>query len=236
LVSGVEDDGGSGSGIESQQALTAASLLQFLSRDDVHRLEQYGRNLVEYSLVLDIVPALASLFLARRMPEVRLSSLQCAILVAVGCQHRSFDEVAADFNAPASQLLALFNKAMHKLANHCKTLLERQVEDEEEEQGLSNRKVKSGEVLAGGKFVKDSLLTEQNAAGQKVNKKLTEQRKELLASLKQDKFAVAPSGEEFAAALGGATPHPGSVSVKKRSLGEEEATGGEKKGGKKQKW
>eukprot|EP00435_Cladocopium_sp_Y103_P027438 s3740_g6.t1 len=175
------------SAIESQQPLTAASLLQFLSRDDIHRLEQYGRNLVEYGLILDVVPMLASLYMSRRMPSVRLSSLQGAILLAVGCQHRTFDEVSQEFNAPASQLLALFNKGMHKLSNHCKTLLEQQVEEEGEAEGLSTRAMKSGQVVQGGAFVKDSLKSEQQVAGQKVNKKLEEKRKELLSTLTEEK-------------------------------------------------
>jgi len=119
---------GSGQGaIESQAPLKASTLLQFLSRDDIHRIEQYGKNLVEYGLILDLVPAMATLYLGRRLPEVKLSPLQSAIMVAVGCQHRTFDQLAKEFEAPASQLLALFNKAMHKLANHFKSLLERQI-------------------------------------------------------------------------------------------------------------
>lgn len=203
------------SAIESQQPLTAASLLQFLSRDDIHRLEQYGRNLVEYGLILDVVPMLASLYMSRRMPSVRLSSLQGAILLAVGCQHRTFDEVSQEFNAPASQLLALFNKAMHKLSNHCKTLLEQQVEEEGEAEGLSTRAMKSGQVVQGGAFVKDSLKSEQQVARQKVNKKLEEKRKELLSTLTEEKFAIAPSTEDVSEALQGSAPS-GTVSVKKK--------------------
>merc|ERR1711939_964444 len=122
---------------ESQVPLTAASLLQFLSRDDAHRLEKYGRNLVDYALVMDIVPTLATLFLGRRMPGVHLSQAQCAMMVAVGCQHRTFDEVAADLKAPASQLLALFNKAMHKLSNYCRDLLMRQIEEEDDQEAAA---------------------------------------------------------------------------------------------------
>eukprot|EP00930_Biecheleria_cincta_P035076 TRINITY_DN24156_c0_g1_i1.p1 TRINITY_DN24156_c0_g1~~TRINITY_DN24156_c0_g1_i1.p1 ORF type:complete len:1049 (-),score=208.79 TRINITY_DN24156_c0_g1_i1:193-3339(-) len=227
------------SSIETQQPLTASSLLQFLSRDDIHRLEQYGRNLSDYALILDIVPAMASLFLSRRMPEVKLSPLQCAILLAVGCQHRTFDEVAKDFNAPASQLLALFNKAMHKLSNHCRTLLEQQVEEEDEDSaGLSRSKrpLKSGEILEGGSFIKESLKAEQQAAGQKVNKKLDAKRQELLSSLGNE-FAVAPGGEDFEEALGGRVPTSGTLSVqKKRPQAEEDGDRPKKMGGgKKQK-
>lgn len=212
---------------ECQAPVTASSLLLFLSRDDVHRLEQYGRNLVEYALVLDIVPTLASLFLSRRMPEVRLSSLQCAILVAVGGQHKTFDQLASEFSVPTSQLLALFNKAMHKLANHCRTLLERQVE-EEEELTSSRGRLKSGEVMPGGSFIRESLQAEQQAMGHKVKQKLGAARQELLDTLVREEFAVAPNADELNDALGGAVPRPGIVSVK-RKLGSDGRGGSGKK-------
>lgn len=202
--------------VECQSPLTAATLLQFLSRDDIHRLEQYGRNLVEYALVLDIVPSLAALFLSRRMSGVRLSHLQCAILVAVGCQHHTFDQVAAEFHAPASQLLALFNKAMHKLSNYCRQLLEQQAEEEE---GMTDQgKLRSGQMAAGGSFVKETLKADQQAGARKTHKKLDAAREELLGSLTQD-LAVAPAEEDLRDALGGrgqALKSGGTISVRRK--------------------
>ncbi|CAK0794876.1 unnamed protein product [Prorocentrum cordatum] len=225
------DQAAAADSIECQAPLTASSLLQFLSHDDLHRLEQYGKNLVEYALVLDIVPTLAKLFLGRRIPEVRLSMLQCAILVAVGCQHKTFDRLSQELKVPASQLLALFNKAMHKLANHCRSLLEKQVE--EEEGGEAKRRLKSGEVMAGGEFVRESLKADQNAAAGKVKKKLDGAKQELLASL-SDEFAVAPGEQELREALGGQTVPKGSVSVKRKAAadgdeGADAAGGGRRK-------
>eukprot|EP00928_Gymnodinium_smaydae_P038712 TRINITY_DN26640_c0_g1_i1.p1 TRINITY_DN26640_c0_g1~~TRINITY_DN26640_c0_g1_i1.p1 ORF type:complete len:1041 (-),score=246.90 TRINITY_DN26640_c0_g1_i1:44-3166(-) len=208
---------------ESQAPLSAASLLQFLSRDDIHRLEQYGKNLVEYALILDLVPTLAALQLGRRLPAVRLSHLQCAILVAVGCQHRTFDEASVEFGAPASQLLALFNKAIHKLANHCRHLLEQQAEEEEGATfgGSSAAPMKSGQIMAGGEFVKASLKEDQQAAARKTNKKLDAARQDLLSSLTED-MAVAPDADELRAALGGRAPG-GSVAMPRKRGAEEQA-------------
>lgn len=218
--------------VESQAPLTAATLLQFLSRDDVHRLEQYGRNLVEYALVLDLVPALAQLFLGRRMPQVRLSHLQCAIMVALGCQHRTMDQIAADLGAQSSQLLSKFNQAMHKLANYCRGLLEKQVEEEDLEEvaaaggstgSSARRPMKSGEVIAGGQFVKESLKADQEAAAKKVNRKLDAARQELLSSLK-DEYSVAPGEGDFHEALGGRAPVGGSISVKRKKAADDDGT------------
>ena len=117
---------------------------------------------------------------------------------------------------------------MHKLSNHCKTLLERQVEEEGEAEGLSSRAMKSGQVVEGGAFVKDSLKSDQQAAGQKVNKKLEEKRKELLSTLTDERFAIAPSTEDFSEALGGSAPS-GTVSVKKKRPNDTGAAPGKKR-------
>lgn len=218
---------------ENAEPLVASSLLQFLSRDDIHRLEQYGRNLVEYQLIFDIVPTLSLLVLSRRFPQVHLSHLQNAILVAVGCQHKSIDQVAKEFNVKGSQLLALFNKAMHKLANACRTLLEQQVE--EEDGGLlqsgSAKVLKSGDLMSGGKIVKESLKKEQQATAKKANTNPNLIRENPLMEelMGKDEYRVLPDEEAFREALGGSKPS-GGVSVKgKRSAGDGEPSGAEAK-------
>merc|ERR1719491_103818 len=149
------------------------------------------------------------------------------LLRAVGLQHRSFDQVAADLKAPASQLLALFNKAMHKLSNFCNKLLVSQVEEEDDQDtaaatasGSAARKpLKSGEVMAGGKFVKESLKAEQRAEAKKIGAGLDAQKNELLSSLMKDEFAVAAKAEDFNEALGGRDPTSGSISVNRKREG-----------------
>jgi len=222
--------------VDNQMPLTAKSLLQFLSRDDIHRIEQYGKNMVEYGLILDLVPAVSSLFLSRRLPELRLSPLQCAVLIAVGCQHRTFDQLSKELEASPTQLLALFNKAMHKFANHFRTLLEKQEEAEEDEEAakdghdVARRPLQSGEMMPGGSFVKDSLKTEQQASGQKVNKKLAIARNQLLDSLGNE-FAVAPDEQELKKALRGQTPGSGGTVAVARKRSEQEGGGGGGGGG-----
>lgn len=224
--------------VDNQAPISPKTLLQFLSRDDIHRIQQYGKNLVEYGLILDLVPAVATLYLGRRLPAVHLSPLQSAIMVAVGCQHRTFDQLSKELNAPASQLLALFNKAMHKLANHFKTLLEQEVEDEEEalaaNEGTSVAKkaMGSGKVMPGGSFVKGTLKSEQQAEAKKVNKKLAAARNELVHSLKED-FAVAPGADDLRDALGGKAPK-GVLSVARKR--ESDTGEGSNPDRKKQKW
>merc|ERR1711957_68797 len=109
-----------------------------------------------------------------------------------------------------------FNKAMHKLANYCRTLLERQVEDEENLGVAAVGTMKRGEVVPGGKFIKETLKEQQDASAQKAMKKMAAGKQELLDSLK-DEFAVAPGEDDLRAALGGQTPTPGLLSVKRKA-------------------
>ena len=60
--------------------------------------------------MLDLLPALARAFFARRLPA-SLSFGQAAILTALGLQQRGLDDVGAALGLPANQVLALFNKA-----------------------------------------------------------------------------------------------------------------------------
>ena len=87
------------------------------SAHDLKRLELYARNMVDHHMVTDLLPTLGRLVFLRRLPAVRLSPLQAAILVALALQRRSVERLAADLAIPVSQALALFNKAMRKISS-----------------------------------------------------------------------------------------------------------------------
>ncbi len=72
--------------------------------------QAYANQLVDHHLILDLLPPLARAYFARRLPA-SLSFGQAAILAALGLQQRELDDVAAALGLPASQVLALFNKA-----------------------------------------------------------------------------------------------------------------------------
>lgn len=71
----------------------------------------------DHHLISDLTPTLAALCLGPE-PQVRvqLSVAQQAILLALGLRRQSADEAAAALQLPVSQLLALFAKAVRKLA------------------------------------------------------------------------------------------------------------------------
>lgn len=68
--------------------LTPAEIRFFLSRDDLARLASYAHNLVDYHMILDLLPQLARLYFDRRLGGVSLSALQETILIGQGLQHQ----------------------------------------------------------------------------------------------------------------------------------------------------
>lgn len=105
--------------------VTAKELLSVhLSHHDMQRLELYSRNMVDHHMILDTLPILTTLLFQGRMPEIRLSYLQVAIILATGLQHRDVDSIATELNLPANQVLAFFNKTVRKITSHLRALIE----------------------------------------------------------------------------------------------------------------
>ena len=71
--------------------------------------QAYSNSLVDYHLIMDLVPSLASAYFAGKLPAT-LSAGQAAILLSLGLQQKDVSLVEKALNLPAAQLLALFNK------------------------------------------------------------------------------------------------------------------------------
>ncbi|XP_063934411.1 RNA cytidine acetyltransferase-like [Zophobas morio] len=81
---------------------------------DLKRFDSYARGIIDYHVILDLVPLLASLYFTDRLP-VRLSAVQSAILIAIGLQRKTVEETKEDLNLPVAQILALFNRIIRKI-------------------------------------------------------------------------------------------------------------------------
>jgi N-acetyltransferase 10 len=100
----------------SLPALTPAELSSMLTPFDLKRMEAYSDNMLDYHVVLDLLPTIASLYFTRRLgQEVSLAAAQQAILLALGLQRKSIEDVESELRVPVSQGLALFVKVMRKI-------------------------------------------------------------------------------------------------------------------------
>uniref|UniRef100_A0A672QL63 RNA cytidine acetyltransferase n=1 Tax=Sinocyclocheilus grahami TaxID=75366 RepID=A0A672QL63_SINGR len=97
---------------------------------DLKRLEMYSRNMVDYHLIMDMTPVIARMFFLKQLGDITLSVAQCALLLGIGLQHKSIDELEKEIDLPGSQLMGLFNRIIRKVVQFFNTLQENAVEAE----------------------------------------------------------------------------------------------------------
>lgn len=90
---------------------------QPLTPYDMKRLQAYSSNLVDHHLILDLLPPLAKAYFAGHIPAT-LSYSQAAILLTLGLQGKTVDDIVKDLDLPSQQVLALFSKSIRKLHTH----------------------------------------------------------------------------------------------------------------------
>ncbi|KAK4885895.1 hypothetical protein RN001_002166 [Aquatica leii] len=160
-----------------------------LTSYDVKRLEMYSNNLVDYHLIIDLMPTLGKLYFLNQLGDTQLSAVQSAILLGIGLQHKTIDTLGTELELPATQLLALFNRLIRKFVNYLNSVLEENVE-----KTLVPRKDLNL------KPVEQSMIEELEEAAKDLQKK---QRKELekLKNENMEQFAIKGSDEEWSKAL-----------------------------------
>lgn len=115
--------------------ITGSEMSLFISPNDTMRLEAYAKNMADYRLITDMLPSIAKMyFLGQYDKSFRLSALQSAVLVGIGLQCHSIDAIARQVKLPGTQLLAMFNKAVRKVASYLKAFEEAEVAKELEPQ------------------------------------------------------------------------------------------------------
>ncbi|KAL2358122.1 GNAT acetyltransferase 2-domain-containing protein [Cryomyces antarcticus] len=105
--------------------LTKQDLDAVFSAYDVKRLESYANNMLDYHVILDLLPTIANLFFTGRIKaNVKLSGVQTSLLLAIGLQRKTLEDVEKELGVPSSQLLAMFIKVVRKVSTHFRGLVE----------------------------------------------------------------------------------------------------------------
>ncbi|OQS05481.1 N-acetyltransferase 10 [Thraustotheca clavata] len=173
----------------SSGLISANDLQVSLTPFDVKRLQSYAKNMVDYHMIVDLIPSVARLYFLNRLPDTTLSYLQRAILMSIGLQHQSVDNLTSELNVPSNQLLALFNKAVRKFSNAFQSILESEVEATIE----APKEVKT--------MAPTELTLEEDLADAKEQALKKLKQKEMLDSLNLSQYAVRGDDAEWAKAL-----------------------------------
>ena len=176
------------------QPLTKKELDQLFSPFDLKRLDSYANNMIDYHVILDMIPTISSLYFSGKLKgDVKLSGVQSALLLAIGLQRKVLEDVEKELNVQSSQLLAMFVKVVRKVSSHFRSLVEGAVEETmpksvAKEAGNGNVDEMEG-VETTRRFapLAADLGEELEAGGKEVDKELREKQRALIDALPLDR-------------------------------------------------
>ncbi|KWU45208.1 putative nucleolus protein [Rhodotorula sp. JG-1b] len=219
--------------LDSRRTLVSTDVRDLFSPFDLKRLESYGNNMLDYHVILDLLPTLAGLYFTRRLPEeVKLSGVQASILCALGLQRKSVEDIESELQLPVAQTLALFVKVIRKLTKALQELLKddvaRTLPSEDAAAAAAARILPTPNPNLNGSGVatqlsnKAAIAKELEAEGDEVLKQLRDQQREVIDSLDLKQYSIGGSKDEWAAAeaqvaaklAGGKATASSTVSVK----------------------
>ncbi|KAG0347176.1 hypothetical protein BG004_008274 [Podila humilis] len=83
---------------------------------DLKRLESYSNQMLDYHVILDLIPLIASIWFDGKVEDFKLTGIQSTLLLALGLQRKTIDDVEKELSLSASQLLAFFIKMIRKFS------------------------------------------------------------------------------------------------------------------------
>ncbi|XP_058830026.1 RNA cytidine acetyltransferase [Topomyia yanbarensis] len=173
----------------SEQALSQKTIDEYFLPHDIQRLEMYTRNQVEYRLIMDLISDLAMLYFQSKMSGVQIDSLQKAILLGIGLQHKSIDILADEFNMPNNQVLAKFYDCIKKITKY----INLQVESTIERTMVNESTLNTGtDLVALNKSINEDLAEDVKILQKKQKKQLAKLKKENL-----DQYVIKGTDEEW---------------------------------------
>lgn len=176
--------------------LTNTELSSLLTPFDIKRLESYADSMLDYHVVLDLVPTIASLFFGKKL-ETGLPPAQQAILLALGLQRKNVEALETELGITSTQTLALFGKLLRKMTKSLEDIQKASIASE-----LPAEPTLAGRSANGpNKFVALQQTIEQDLAdsavqlnGEDDDATKKEQRK-LLDTLNMEEFAIGQEGD-----------------------------------------
>ncbi|XP_057298678.1 RNA cytidine acetyltransferase-like [Hydractinia symbiolongicarpus] len=113
--------------LDSVLSLTKEELNFLFTNYDLKRLDLYSKNMVDYHLIMDLLPEVARQYFLKKL-DISLSAVQTAILLGIGLQRKSVDDLQKELDLPSSQILGLFNKILRKSTQFLNGLVEAEIE------------------------------------------------------------------------------------------------------------
>ena len=167
--------------------LTKDELDALFSPFDLKRLDSYANNMLDYHVIIDLLPSIANLYFANRLKSagVSLSGVQQSILLAIGLQRKDLTDVEKELNVPSSQLLAMFVKIVRKISTAFRSIIAGAVEESMPVQENGHADAMDGVETAADRFkpLAQRLDDELREGGKEVDQEIREKQRELVNAL-----------------------------------------------------
>ncbi|CCJ30341.1 unnamed protein product [Pneumocystis jirovecii] len=177
--------------------ITKSELDTHLSPFDLKRLESYANNMLDYHTIIDMLPYIADLYFRGRFRNaIKMSGVQNAILLAIGLQRRSLEDIEKELNLPSNQVLAMLVKILRKISAFFRELCSKEIENMlPVEQKILKNQVQidtDNEEDDSKGFIplKETLKEELAQISDKVEESFKEKQRELINSLDLQKYAI----------------------------------------------
>lgn len=155
-----------------------------LSPFDLKRLESYANSMLDYHVIVDMLPLIASLYFSDRLEGLKLSGVQAAILLGIGLQRKTVDDLEKELKLASNQILALFIKIVRKITTHFRVIVTKAMEETlPPNPTLHHEEHQNGVVVNGFEPLEQNLEEEVEEAGDDVDREFREKQKELINSL-----------------------------------------------------
>ncbi|CAH2325808.1 RNA cytidine acetyltransferase [Pelobates cultripes] len=187
---------------ESQSVISRSELGMVFTPYDLKRLEMYSQNMVDYHLIMDLIPTVSRLFFLQQLGELHLSAAQSALLLGIGLQHKTVDQLEKEIDLPGSQLMGLFNRVIRKMIQLFNRIQERAIEDE---MGTAKEVVMEPTL----KSLNEDLEEAAKEFQEKQNKEM-----EKLKGVDLSQYAIRGQAEEWNEVLKKTGKHASIISVK----------------------
>jgi len=79
---------------------------------------------------MDLIPAISRMYFLHQLGDLSLSAAQSALLLGIGLQHKSVDQLEKEIELPAGQLMGLFNRIIRKVVKLFSEVQERAIEEQ----------------------------------------------------------------------------------------------------------
>ncbi|KAF2626954.1 N-acetyltransferas-like protein [Macroventuria anomochaeta] len=204
----IEESASHGANLDTElQAtpITKAELDALFSPFDLKRLDSYANNMLDYHVILDMLPSIATLYFTGRLKsQIKMSGVQVALLLAVGLQRKEFSDVERELNLSSSQLMAMFVKVIRKVATAFRGILEGAVREEMPEAMEVEDEGVDGDAGADPRFkpLEKSLEEELQEGGDEflADQEERERAKALIDALPLHKYEIGAGADDWAEA------------------------------------